>query len=148
MTSYWCEPDGGTGVDSEADLVGVAEGVGVGEGGDVGVAGGIGVAVGATGVVSSDWGVGVSTGNSVGAGAEAVLVAPTSRVGVQLSTATMPPPLPLVRVENAANAPKHTTKITKRNARAEVLFCIGSMHPLAQPRADEVVLSSSKSSIL
>ena len=108
----------------------------------------MGVAVGATGMVSSEWCVGVSTGNSVGAGAEAVLVAPTSRVGVQLSTATMPPPLPLVRVENAAYAPKHTTKMTKRNARPEVLFCIGSMHPLAQPRDHQVVLSSSKLAVL
>lgn len=82
------------------------------------------MAVGATGVDTSEWGDGVSAGVSLGVG-----VAPTGLLGVamdgvQLSSATTRDPAPLVRAEIPAQAPRHMSSSTNKNASAEPLFCI------------------------
>lgn len=74
----------------------------MGRGGEVGVTGGTGVAVGATGVDTSECGVGVSPGVSVGTGVELVAVVAAPVVGVKVSKAMTLAPLPLMRVETAA----------------------------------------------
>lgn len=55
----------------------------------MGVAGGSGVTAGATGVDSSEWGVDVPNGVSVGAGVEPITVVSAPAVGVLLSSAMM-----------------------------------------------------------
>jgi len=103
------------------------------------VAGGSGVTVGATGVDSSESGLGVPNGVSVGAGVELITVVSDPAVGVPLSSAVVLSDLPFVRVESAAQAPTHITKRTKTNAIAEPLFCIRPSHACPRPRADQVM---------
>jgi hypothetical protein len=119
----------------------VGETLGVGEGGGVGVEGGTGVAVGATGVDSSEPGEGVSAGASVGAGLDTMETVPVASSGVPLRTAIPGGTRSLVKTEKAAKAPTHITVNTKKNAKAEPLFCIEFTDP-SRDRGDWSARSS------